>query len=401
MYRRVEMKRLAIFFVLSILLIAGNSAAIMAQNTATQDSETYIIVYDEAHNQYFNSANMSTALHSLNDSLDTNSLDVTIKLVTQKESFNNTNIQGADLVIISNPGKDTNGDLPDISTTESDSLKNFANIGGSVLWLSNPLSNNENITAHTQPLNDLIFSTFRASVTTSSATDQDVGTVIVDDFNYVNNNTFVKLSPSNISNKTLTSEVNNITSANDGSLLYYGGKVEETTGLTGKISGNTSSTAYVYNKDFEISEYQNSPRWMYGQSFGKDAGNGLLIGSTVMFSDMKFDNSSRWIDQANNLEFFQNSIAWLLGITPLKKVVSIVNQNFAYFLRTNIIAAVALGFGFLLVTFGFFARKKRVSFSQIFNIFRKGDDSGSDSKSGKKSSQKQKKQSKSKRRKRT
>jgi len=395
------MKRLAIFFVLSILLIAGNSAAIMAQNTATQDSETYIIVYDEAHNQYFNSANMSTALHSLNDSLDTNSLDVTIKLVTQKESFNNTNIQGADLVIISNPGKDTNGDLPDISTTESDSLKNFANIGGSVLWLSNPLSNNENITAHTQPLNDLIFSTFRASVTTSSATDQDVGTVIVDDFNYVNNNTFVKLSPSNISNKTLTSEVNNITSANDGSLLYYGGKVEETTGLTGKISGNTSSTAYVYNKDFEISEYQNSPRWMYGQSFGKDAGNGLLIGSTVMFSDMKFDNSSRWIDQANNLEFFQNSIAWLLGITPLKKVVSIVNQNFAYFLRTNIIAAVALGFGFLLVTFGFFARKKRVSFSQIFNIFRKGDDSGSDSKSGKKSSQKQKKQSKSKRRKRT
>jgi len=394
------MKRLAIIFILSFLLLASSTASVVAQNTATKESKTYIILYDQAHNQFFTKDKMSTALSSLNDSLDTAKLDVTVHIVVQHDRFNSSNLQGVDLVMITNPGQ---GNQTDTHLQEQEALTNLYDAGGSVMWLSNPVSHNQNITGHASVMNQLIDgSRFGATVTTGQ-TDVDNTTIIMDQFHNFNGNTsYVRLNSDNFSNDTMVTEVNNVTKANNADFLYYGTSVD----IKGAVreAGNVSSTAYVMNKDFVISKYQISPpaNWYYGQenTNGND-GRVLLVGSTIMFSDYHATDSMAFVNHASNLQLFQNMVAWSLGITPLPQDQSIVKEPFnPFFVTTNVAAATILGVSLLVFTTILFVREGRLSGSKIFDFINKKSAKDSDSSSGKGSSSKQKKPSKKSRRRR-
>lgn len=353
--------------ILVMLLSLGQTAHVVSQNNSLETS-SYFIVFDESHNQFFDSSMMSTALNSLNQSFGPS---INIKIIIQNDNFNSTNLQGTDLVIITNPGKNSNNQLPKIRPEESNSLENYINIGGSILYLSNPLSHNQNITGHAKPLNDLMFNSFGVSI--DSSNDGDNTTVIIDEFNYVNNNSFIKLNSANIKNDELVNQINNITKENNKEFLYYGGHIKETSGLEGSTSGNTSITAYNLDKSFDIDLFQSSnsktPRWMYGKQFGSDSGRSILIGSSIMFSDYPFDSQSKWVNQANNLELFQNIVAWLLKITPSDN-----NSNDLYddlqssFIGLNVMYALIFGSGFFIISVFLFYSQNKLKLHNLFKF---------------------------------
>ena len=385
---------------LIVILSLGNFSTVIAQSENTEKN-SFIIMFDESHNQYFDSNMMDTALNSLNDAFGDN---VNIELIIQKNQFNSTNIQGVDLVIITNPGKDANSELPEISSSETDALENLMNIGGSVFYMSNPLSHNPNITGHASPMNDLLFDKFGVSIDTSN--DGDNTTVIIDEFNYRNNNSFITLNSKNVKDQTIVSELHNITIQNGAEFLYYGTHIKETSGLEGSISGNTSLTAYNLDKSFNIDLFQPSsgdtPRWMYGKEYDSDGGRGILIGSSIMFSDYAFDNGSSWVEQGANLKLFQNIVAWLLNITPLNEDSSILDESFgSYFLGFNILNAIILGVGLFAIFALLFSYQNKLKLNSLLQFSKMKNETGPKKQKSKNKISNVTKSSKTARRKRT
>ena len=73
-------------------------------SNAEPKAVNYVVVYDEAHLQFFTHDLLKTALAGLNESFDVeNEIDVTIEFEINTENFTNSNLQGADLVIIPSP----------------------------------------------------------------------------------------------------------------------------------------------------------------------------------------------------------------------------------------------------------------------------------------------------------
>ena len=131
------------------------SSISVINSNAEPEAVNYVVVYDEAHLQFFTSNLLKTALAGLNDSFDIeNQIDVTIELEINNENFTNSNLQGADLVIIPSPNlredKTSNVDT-DSRTGEEAALEEFLSIGGSILYMSNPYSDNSSIAGHYIP----------------------------------------------------------------------------------------------------------------------------------------------------------------------------------------------------------------------------------------------------------
>ena len=68
---------------LIVILSLGNFSTVIAQSENTEKN-SFIIMFDESHNQYFDSNMMETALNSLNDAFGDN---VNIELIIQKNGI--------------------------------------------------------------------------------------------------------------------------------------------------------------------------------------------------------------------------------------------------------------------------------------------------------------------------
>ena len=98
----------------------------------------FTILFDEAHGQYFNRSLMEGALNELNNLIpENNETEIEIQLLFQQSDFNSTNLQGIDLLIITNPGlQEEDIFLP----SEIEAILDFVELGGSLFLLSNPLT---------------------------------------------------------------------------------------------------------------------------------------------------------------------------------------------------------------------------------------------------------------------
>ncbi|MDH5404740.1 MAG: hypothetical protein OEY49_19715 [Candidatus Heimdallarchaeota archaeon] len=336
--------------VLLILSITSNS--IYGQN-AVKDEVSYRILYDEAHSQYFTTDLMKTAFSRLNTTFDTIEKDVTIELFSNYELFNSTNVQGISLIIISNPGYD-NGSQPEIGDEESIALNHYAQIGGSLLYLSNPQTRDANITGLSTKLNELMIEKVTMRMETYAGRENDTS-LIIDDYNNDGNYSHVIITEDYFSDLFLFRELNNITEAENPTLLYYGGstnriKLFEQHGAL-QYYANTSTSAYVIDPDYEVSDefLQKSPFWFYGNDLEDNKGRVGLVGSTIMFSDLSYDDNSNWIDQASNLLFFENLLAWLLKLTPLPEIEQILENTFGFFVLNNFLIGVGTGLVFFVL----------------------------------------------------
>jgi hypothetical protein len=351
------MKRLS-YIILFILLLQGFSAVpVYSQD----EQKEYYVVYDQGHGQFFDKDLMSTALNSLATAFNRTNINI----IYNSDPFNTTNLQGSDLVIITNPGLDENNETIKIDADETDALDDYLSLGGSVFYLSNPFTFNRTISGHAKPLNDLLVTGLNARIKTSPIDNENVS-IILDDINNDGNASHIYVDPSNIYLDTLYTETNNLTQSK---FLYYGALVE-TSDVLFDAYGNSSEFAYAVNQEYEIAQetFQHSPLWMQGTEFQDEYGRAMLIGSTIMFSDMAYDNNTKWIDQESNLELFQNFIAWLLKITPSPELDNIVDEDWSFFAEYNIIFAFGFALFLALVWFTYLVLTGKLSITEIFNI---------------------------------
>lgn len=320
------------------------------------DDNEIVILFDEAHNQFFDSELMQTALNSLEGALN-----VSIRIEMNYAAFNSSSLQGADLLIITNPGLKPDGTPVTIGDSETSSIAGFVENGNSVLYMGNPYSHDVNITGHAQPLNDLIISDLEAKMHVVGV-DSDNVTIILDDFNNDGNNSHIFVDADSIESEIFTTEINDLT---DAKFLIYSGFVSSTN-INPTYFGDTSNTAYKVDQNYDVAvdNIVSDARWMEAIE-GK--GRAMLIGSTIMFSDYSYDDTSLWVNQVSNLELFQNIVAWLLEITPLEDS-NLIDQEFGFFAQYNLLIALGIAGGLLLLWIGSLIYRKQMTKDKIFDV---------------------------------
>ena len=340
------------FYLLLFLIILPLLVPVSSQ----VDDNEIVILFDEAHNQFFDRDMMQTALGSLEGALN-----VTIRVEVNNAPFNSSSLQGADLLIVTNPGLKSDGTPLSVSSSEKDSIASFVEQGNSVFYMGNPYSHDVNISGHAKALNNLIIDEFEAKMNVVGV-DSDNVTVILDDFNNDGNASHVLIDAGNVGGEVLTTEINNLT---DAKFLLYSGFVSSTN-FDPAYYGNTSYTAYKVDQNFEIAvdNIVDNAKWMEALD-GK--GRVMLVGSTIMFSDYVHDGTSSWVEKESNLELFQNLVAWLLKITPLEKE-NIIDQEFTFFAKYNLFIALGITVFLSVIWFGSLIYRKQITFDRIFAI---------------------------------
>jgi len=358
------LKRLIYFTLILTIFVLGNLVPLQAQTSLEQ--EELIVVVDEAHLQFIGLDLLQTAFAGLNDTFDNNQTDYTIRVFTNQEKFDSTHLQGADLLIIPNPGIDkTLGSDHNVESDEVNVLDTFVEQGKSILYLANPFSYNESIAGHALPINELLIDDFGAQLTLGGVlADTDNTTILVNAFQGSNdgNATHVRITGNHLEPQTLATEINEINE-----ILYYGSSLNVISRDRTRLLGNTSNT-YSVDQTGEAREQEiGQIKWLSGAEVN-DNGKVILMGSTIMFSDLAYDETSKWIDQQDNLGFFENLIAFLLNVTPLDPPQESVQDSFSYLLRVNILAATLILLVFLSTIMGILIFTKRLSFDKIFAV---------------------------------
>ncbi len=296
--------------IITSFVIGSSFGQVIAEN-----NNEYVILFDESHGQYFNRTLMKTALEAINTTIKN------VRFIFNNDtSFNSTNLQGINLVIIGNPGEYSKYNL---SSSEIEALQDYVERGGSVFLLSNPLTSDNNITGHPSSFNNLLGARTNRLTTARISTQSGLpseATVIMDDFNYLyNNESYVSikdysLNTTFLDENKLFSQTNMIKNITLFSTAISIDRSEEQYAI-----GRTNHTSYLMGADGSISQdmVEGFLTWL----FAKQIGNSRLAisGSTIMFSDLNITSTMTFINEAQNKQLWLNIINWLLHITPYEE----------------------------------------------------------------------------------
>jgi len=329
------------------------------QNTIGDTNLKYVVLYDESHGQYYNRSLMNNALTSLYSLLPQNiTPNIEIDLLFNEESeFNSTNLQGVDLLIITNPGIKEEDQF---TTSEIAAILDFVEFGGSLFLLCNPLTQNVNITGHVESINNILASRDNkiTSARVRSAVNTSFSDVIVDDFRSTyDNDSFISLDYPKKTEEFIMNEatINETlfrqeTEIND--LLIYSSSIslgsEESDSRRIGLA-TTPVTSYAIDETYHIfrDPVNNFLTWLLAKEL--DDSRVVLSGSTIMFSDQKITDDSMWIEQKDNLILWKNIILWLLNYTPHPEVSPPAIWAFSYYaLVITAFAIVVFGYAFIL-----------------------------------------------------
>ena len=341
------MQKKSIAFIVIVLMssfIGGNNCFL-----SVNGSNNYVIMFDESHGQYFNSSIMRHAIDAIYN-LTSLIPEISINVIINKDSrFNSTNLQGVDLLIITNPGIDY-----EFSSEELNAILDYVELGGSLFLLANPLTKDENITGHANIINSILSARNNKLTTARIRPGLNIShsTVIVDDFNHVyDNDTYVHYTGINFNHTIFQQdyEIQNITLYSTS--IELGGENEQ------YAIGRTSVTAYSINEQYEI--FRDPVNHFLTWLLAKTIGNSRLVvsGSTVMFSDLPITDNKAWINEAQNLELWKNIVLWLLKITPHEQRIVFPVWSFEYFTTIVVIVSIAI-FGTSLLLYKVYEKRK-------------------------------------------
>lgn len=335
-----------------MLFIMSFSFGVGYKISAINANETYVIMFDEAHGQYFNSTMMKSALDALNN-LSSGLSEIQVEIIFNKGSrFNSTNLQGVDLLIITNPGINESSEF---SSDEIDAILDYVELGGSLFLLSNPLTHDENITGHASILNSILSGRDNLLTTARIRTGTNIthSSVILDDFNHVyGNESYVHYTTFDSNNHTIFNQeykIQNIT--------LYSTSIEMGNEDEKYAIGRTLQTAYSVDEEYEIfrDPIKNYLTWL----FAKEIGDSRLVisGSTIMFSDMYITENHPWINEEQNLQLWKNIILWLLKITPHEEPIVFPVLSFGYFAVIVVVISFII-FGVSIITYKLYEKRK-------------------------------------------
>jgi hypothetical protein len=349
-----------------ITLLFFTSSLSYVQSQETEKSE-YVILYDTSHGQNFDMDLMKGALNSLQLIGDVFNVSIIVREISSQ--FTTTNLQGADLLIISNPASDSQ-----VRDNEKLAIETFVQGGGGILYLGNPLALAENITGNPQTLNSFLDDRFQVQtrLQLGIAGQLNNPTVLVDDLNNdgINDTHILYEASETINDEDIINGV-----ADVDKILYYGTAVADIyqgaqSNILKEFIGNVSYSGYTINSEYDVVTFNNllNLKWMMGRQFTGADGRTAVVGSTIMFSDLMYNEETKWIDIYSNKALFQNLVAWLLRITPQLDEDPKLTYDFAWFAIVNLLFAMGISLGFVIVIFANQIIPGKLKFNQIFDF---------------------------------
>ncbi len=318
---------------------------------AQQTQDEFVILYDEAHGQYFKYNNMSIAFDWANKTFQ-EQFNSIIRVIPIRDTFNRTNLQFGDLLFITNPGTYENRTVYQYEESEIQAIKDFVALGKSIIALGNPFSLDANISGHVGPLQRLVRSVYFGPFDLlASGLELNESTIIVDDWNNDGNNTHVLTNSSYYLEHPIFQEPFEI-----GKAIVYAQAVaisreaQRFEEYKEYLIGKTPLTSYIIRPDYTIIEMYTQPAWLVARE--KDSTRYVVGGSTIMFSNLvdSFSNQT-WVERADHKQIFANMLAWLLHLTPQEKKEEFLQFSFIELTLIELVSGIVISAFILTIVF--------------------------------------------------
>ncbi len=293
---------------LVMLLMSGclYPSSFMPIAEAASLQEELVVLFDEAHGQWFNTSRMQTVVAMMNTSGGSS-------VYVNKSPFNATNLIGVDVLIITNPGNESS-----FTRDEAFYLRQFLKRGGGLFLLSNPYNANETLTGNPNTLNLLLTLIDDADLPLEDIeflerTNQTAD-IITDDYHKFNDMpSLLDLSETNFTNVTVISTH----PTNISRVLVHSQSISAPLRI-----GEAYLESYTEDADHEVYLAEEIPLWL--GSTNQSEVWVVICGSSIMFSDLLIPGTNEtWASHPdfNNIHLFNNTINWIANITPTEQVV--------------------------------------------------------------------------------
>jgi hypothetical protein len=289
-----------IFYMIFLILISLNTISGSGADAAPVE-DPVVILFDEAHGQFFNRSVYSKALTDL-ENLEEKDMEI----VYNTDDFNRTTLQGVDILICTNPSDWYTAD-------ERHYLGEFLKEGKSLFLLANPLNEeNETLLGRGDILNDLIEIYEIELLDRYWTNSNDVGDlknpdVVLNEFSNAGISEYLTIDINSSSHEIL-SNIHNITS-----IVTYSCSIGSS-----RMSVITASPE-SHAKTVKDEIYTNpSGIILFGTPGELEVGAKILMGgSSIMFSDLNDPIlGTSWYESENNSELWLNCIEWLAETNP-------------------------------------------------------------------------------------
>ncbi len=340
-----------IFYTILFSLISLNTAfAYAADRIPIEDP--IVILFDEAHEQFFNRTLYSKALSDLK----TNFTENEIQIIYNTNEFNKTTLQGVDIFICTNPSDR-------FSEDERQYVVDYLAEGKSMFLLSNPLDEeNKTLIGGSDYLNELLVDYRIEMIDRFWVRREDIGDfknpdVVINEFYNAGISKYLKIQI-NTSSHEILSLRHNVTS-----LVTYSSSIDGS--RVSIVQASDQAQAVTIKNEMHV--YPSGINLLSTPGELPVGARLLMGGSSIMFSDLNDTIlGTTWYESANNSILWLNCIEWLAETNP-EALPTEININQVIF--TLVIISLIAGL-FVIIGSVFFivGSKKRVTPTKISEI---------------------------------
>ncbi|MFX0149483.1 MAG: hypothetical protein ACFFAJ_01765 [Candidatus Hodarchaeota archaeon] len=294
-------KQIGLYLILCIIL--SLNLAIVAGRANQTEENPIIVLFDEAHGQFFDHSLYSKALSDL----EQNGMEIIINNV----AINRTLLEGVDIFVSTNPNSS-------FSIEEQHYISEYLKKGNSMFLLANPLNEeNESLDGHGYIFNAIMSTAapnigLPESVIKFWVNAEDTGTpkatdVVMNDFSDTGMASYLLINV-NSSDHEILSLDQNITSVITHTCSIKDAKEDLILASSEAYAKTTRNTIHSYSSDLTL----------IGSAGPIDNGARILLcGSSIMFSDLNDTLlQSSWYESENNSLLWNNIFTWLANISP-------------------------------------------------------------------------------------
>lgn len=326
--------------------------------TAGFKGEKPIVIFDVAHQTYFNNTHMQSALDLLETKYDA-------EIYVNEDTFTLTNLRGADLLILPAPfylAESPYSDLEKLALTE------FIQDSGSVLFMVNPFIFEEsmrNFTSHTNYLNSMMDGTY------GELSFQPRNTLMLNDFSYrYDDQRFIYLDNSSFdTDHSLITGNPQIDEAID-ELLTITTSISAT-GASDRVITVPENSYYLEYTDENTSSIPVGAVSAHTilNANEKYGGRALSICSGIMFSDIEIPGANNtWYEAYDNAQLWENIISWLFFKLPVAPPTNPVPDFWMFAIGILGVFLILIVIGLIFFTAG--KETKRVEVSEALQKMR-------------------------------
>ncbi len=329
--------------------------------TAGFKGENPIVIFDVAHQTFFNNTHMQSALDLLETKYDA-------EIIINEDNFTLTSLRGADLLIL--PAPYYLAENP-YSPLEKLALTEYIQDSGSVLFMANPFlfeDSMRNFTSKTNYLNSMMDGTY------GELSFQPRNTLMLNDFSYrYDDQRFIYLDNSSFDT--------------DHSIITGNPEIDEAIDelltITTSISATGSSERVVtvpetsYYMEYTDENTSSIPVGAVSNhtilnANEKYGGRAISICSGIMFSDLEIPGANMtWYEAYDNAQLWENIISWVFFQLPVDSPTNPVPDFWIFTLSILGGFLVLIVFGLILFTAG--KETKRVEVSEALQKMREKD----------------------------